>query len=32
MFTSVIDGCHINFIYRLLKDYTRILKLCIPQK
>lgn len=32
IFESAVDGGHVTFPYRLLKDYIRILKSCIPQR
>jgi len=32
MFESAGEGCPLMFTYRMLKDYIRILKSCIPQK
>lgn len=31
IFESAIDGGHVDIPYRLIKDYIRILKSCLPQ-
>lgn len=31
IFESAVDGGHVTFPYRLVKDYIRVLKLCLPQ-
>ena len=31
IFESAVDGGHVTFPYRLLKDYTRVLKSCLHQ-
>lgn len=31
IFESAVDGGHVSFPYRLIKDYIRVLKSCLPQ-
>jgi hypothetical protein len=31
IFESAVDGGHVSFPYRLIKDYIRLLKSCLPQ-
>ena len=31
IFESAVDGGHVSFPYRLIKDYIRVLKSCFPQ-